>query len=89
MFFSNIFSLSDRHRVCELAYTVTRADLRRRADVLEPLLKRFGLVLRRDVLEDESRTLWATVGARPGSRTAVKRDAPFGRRRTGRKRAPR
>lgn len=84
MFFSNILSLSDRHRVCELAYAATRADLRRRADVLEPMFAQFGLVLRRDVLEDESRTLWGAVGAAPEARTPLKRDAPFGRRRTRR-----
>jgi len=62
MFFSNILSLGDRHRVCELAYAATRADLRRRADELEPVFARFGITLRRDVLEDEARTLWGSVG---------------------------
>ncbi len=84
MFFSNILSLSDRHRVCELAYADTRADLRRRADELEPVFARFGITLRRDVLADDTRTLWGSVGAgREQEMTAVK-DVPFRRRRTGR-----
>ena len=82
MFFSNILSLGDRHRVCELAYADTRADLRRRADELEPVFARYGVTLRRDVLEDESRTLWGPDGhARRETKPASARDAPFGRRR--------
>jgi predicted acylesterase/phospholipase RssA len=80
MFFSNILSLSDRHRVCELAYADTRADLRRRADALEPVFARFGITLRRDVLEDRTRTLWGTVGGPREPRRTLTRDAPFGRR---------
>jgi predicted acylesterase/phospholipase RssA len=83
MFFSNILSLGDRHRVCELAYAATRADLLRRADELEPLLARFGITLRRDILEDETRTLWGSLG-KPESGAALKmtmeHDAFFGRR---------
>jgi NTE family protein len=80
MFFSNILSLSDRHRVCELAYAATRADLRRRADELEPLFGRFGLTLRRDVLDDESRTLWGTIGASKETGTWRVADPVYGRR---------
>lgn len=87
MFFSNILSLSDRHRVCELAYSDTRADLRRRADELEPLFARFGVTLRRDVLDDDSRTLWGTLGASPSTATWPATDPHYGRRR--RARAPR
>jgi predicted acylesterase/phospholipase RssA len=83
MFFSNILSLGDRHRVCDLAYRATRADLLRRADELEPLFARFGITLRRDILEDEARTLWASLG-KPESTAAMKmtteHDAFFGRR---------
>jgi predicted acylesterase/phospholipase RssA len=62
MFFSNVFSLSSRRAVCDLAYRATRRDLRRRAGTLAPLLRRRGITLRRDVLEDESRDLWSGVG---------------------------
>lgn len=84
MFFSNILSLSDRHRVGELAYSVTRADLRRRADELEPIFARNGITLRRDVLEDETRSLWGAVGAQRDADAALRRDKPFGRRRRSR-----
>jgi predicted acylesterase/phospholipase RssA len=83
MFFSNILSLGDRHRVCELAYAATRADLRHRADELEPVFARFGITLRRDVLDDEHRTLWGSVGAPAAAqalRMTMEHDAAFGRR---------
>ncbi len=81
MFFSNILSLSDRHRVCELAYADTRADLRQRADELEPVFARMGVTLRRDVLADQSRTLWGTVGASAAALAPLPHDPPFARRR--------
>ena len=87
MFFSNILSLGDRHRVCELAYAATRADLRRRADELEPVFEKFGITLRRDVLNDETRTLWGSVGkpvAGSALRMTMEHDALFGRRTTAR-----
>jgi predicted acylesterase/phospholipase RssA len=62
MFFSNVFSLSSRRAVCELAYRATRRDLRRRARTLEPALRRGGITLRRDVLDDETRDVWEGVG---------------------------
>ncbi len=55
MFFSNVFSFSNRHRVCEYAYQTTRRDLLARKNELEPLLARHGVGLRIDVLEDRSR----------------------------------
>jgi hypothetical protein len=51
MFFSNVFSYSDRENMCEHAYQHTREDLLRRADDLEPLFARHGITLRRDILE--------------------------------------
>lgn len=53
MFFSNVFSYADRENMCEHAYQHTRADLRRRADDLEPLLARHGVRLNRDILESD------------------------------------
>jgi predicted acylesterase/phospholipase RssA len=58
MFFSNIFSLSSRRAVCELAYRATRRDLARRAAEIAPALARHGLTLREDVLHDSTRTVW-------------------------------
>jgi NTE family protein len=60
MFFTNIFSFSDRRAVCEHAYDVVRRDLLARYDDLAPLFARHGLTLRRDVLESP-RTLWEGV----------------------------
>lgn len=53
IFFSNVFSYSDRENMCEHAYQHTRADLRKRADELEPLLARHGISLDRAGLEEE------------------------------------
>jgi predicted acylesterase/phospholipase RssA len=62
MFFTNIFSYAARRRLCEHAYQRTRADLRRRARQLEPILARHGIRLDRSVLDDKSRTLVRRVG---------------------------
>ena len=63
MFFANLFSLEARHEVCAFAYHATRADLRRRADELAPVLARHGVRIRRDVLDDDTRVPWS--GAAP------------------------
>jgi predicted acylesterase/phospholipase RssA len=55
MFFARIFSFSQRVRVCEHAYQTTRADLRDRRADLQPLLARYGVTLRADVLADRQR----------------------------------
>ncbi len=62
MFFTNIFGFADRRAVCEHAYRATRRELLSRYSELAPILARHGLELRRDVLEDSSRRLWAGVG---------------------------
>lgn len=62
MFFTNIFSFSNRKVVCEHAYDQTRQDLLARREVIEPVLARHGARLRVDVLEDEERDLWSSVG---------------------------
>lgn len=77
MFFSNIFSVSNRRAVCEHAWSSTRRHLRARADELEPLLARHGLTLRRDVLDDESRRLFDA--APPRSRALGDLDAALDR----------
>ena len=65
MFFTNIFSFSDRKDVCEHAYIATLAQLRKRADELEPVLARHGLSLNRAVIEDDEPDLWSRVGLEP------------------------
>ena len=57
MFFTNVFSYSDRRELAEHAYRHTRDELRRRADELEQILARHGASLNRAVLEDPSRCL--------------------------------
>jgi predicted acylesterase/phospholipase RssA len=61
-FFTNIFSFSARRAVASRAYDATRRDLLARADRLAPMLARHGIRLRREVLEDSTRDLWAGVG---------------------------
>lgn len=71
MFFTNIFSFSERRAVCEHAYKAVRRDLLARYDKLAPLFARHGVTLRRDVLEEE-RGLWDGVyGGRPGKAAAT------------------
>lgn len=65
MFFTNIFGFSERRAVCEHAYQATRRNLLARHGELAPVLARHGVTLRRDVLEDPARELWAGV-ALPG-----------------------
>jgi NTE family protein len=72
MFFTNIFSFSNRYEVCEYAYRTTRDFLRADADRLHPVLLRHGLRLRCDVLAEE-RTLFAgaVVSSRDKRRSGV------------------
>ena len=60
LFFSNIFSFSNRRQVCEHAYASTRRYLLNRTDALDPVLERYGMRLRRDVLADTERTLFGS-----------------------------
>lgn len=60
MFFTNVFSFSNRKRVCEHAYRSTRRKLYRNRDRIEPILERHGLRLRTEILE-EARDLWESV----------------------------
>ncbi|MEM7052240.1 MAG: patatin-like phospholipase family protein [Acidobacteriota bacterium] len=57
MFFTNIFSFSDRRAVCEHAYQRTREHLLSRQDEIAAALEPFGVGLRRDLLREE-RSLW-------------------------------
>lgn len=57
LFFSNVFSFQSRRMVCEHAYQMTRRDLLRRYDELQAKLSKHGIRIRRDILEDEQRTI--------------------------------
>lgn len=57
IFFSNVFSYADRRRLAEHAWRHTRAELRRRAIELEPVLARHGLSLDHAALADPDRRL--------------------------------
>jgi hypothetical protein len=56
MFFTNVFSYSDRRRLCEHAYQKTRDDLRRRRE-LRTVFGKHGVRINDKVLADEQRTL--------------------------------
>lgn len=62
VFFSNIFSFSSRRTVCERAYQATRGHLRERFDELSETLGQHGLALNRQILEDDKRSVWTSVG---------------------------
>lgn len=69
MFFTNIFSFSERRAVCEHAYKAIRRDLLARYDELAPIFAEHGLTLRKDVLL-ETRDLWTGVERPKLSKTA-------------------
>jgi NTE family protein len=71
IFFANVFSYSDRKRLCEHAYQYTRRDLLRRASTLAPILLRHGVELDLEVLRDESRTLIGLAPAEPSLSAAL------------------
>ena len=57
LFFTNIFSYSQRHRMCEQAYQNTRSMLLERRLDIAPKLERHGLKLKLGVLCDTSLSL--------------------------------
>jgi predicted acylesterase/phospholipase RssA len=61
MFFSNVFSFSNRKTVCEHAYRSIRRKLWRNRQRIEPVLERHGLRLRTEILEDQEDDLWKSV----------------------------
>jgi NTE family protein len=58
MFFSNIFSVSNRREVCEHAYRSTLTHLREHREALDAQLAKRGMRLRPEVLADEGRLLF-------------------------------
>jgi hypothetical protein len=57
MFFTNLFSLATRRRMCERSYQNTRAMLWKRRDEIDRVLARHGMHLKRSVLQDASLSL--------------------------------
>ena len=66
LFYTNVFSFAARRRISQLAYRNTLADLRKRRDVLEPMLARHGIRLRPEVIADKPRSILAHLP--PGQR---------------------
>lgn len=64
LFFTNVFSYASRRRLCEHAYRRTLADLVARRAELDALLRRHGLGLRPEVLENPERSLFASIPPR-------------------------
>jgi predicted acylesterase/phospholipase RssA len=64
MFFTNVFSYTNRANVCQHAYQTTRRDLRMRREELEPVFEKHGIRLRHGVLEDADRHFTAALEAR-------------------------
>ncbi len=75
VFFANMFSLSNRRRLCEHAYQTTRAELLRRADELAPVFARHGLFLDHDLLREAGRRLVDPVQRAPRRRGRLGRSA--------------
>ena len=81
MFFANIFSYSQRKRLCATAYATTRQNLRARATSLAPLLARHGITIREDRLADAGRDVRAAlvdprpIRADPAARRSVRSTA--------------
>jgi predicted acylesterase/phospholipase RssA len=69
MFFTNIFSYDSRRTLTEHAYRATLDDLRARRKEIEPVLKRCGITLRDEVLDDPARTLLGSLGPGPRQRS--------------------
>ncbi|HEU4642491.1 MAG TPA: patatin-like phospholipase family protein [Gemmatimonadaceae bacterium] len=70
LFFANVFSFRARRHICSRGYDATRRDLARRYRELAPILAMHGLRLRADVLRDETRDVWTSVGL-PARRAAI------------------
>ena len=71
LFFTNLFSYGHRRRVAELAWRVVRADLRRNAETLLPLLARHGLALRHERLAETDRSLETSLRLHPARDAAT------------------
>ncbi len=64
MFFTNVFSYTNRANVCQHAYQTTRRDLRMRREELAPVFEAHGISLRESALEDPDRLFTDALAAR-------------------------
>ncbi|WP_137936612.1 patatin-like phospholipase family protein [Chitinivorax sp. B] len=71
MFFANVFSYTDRHKIAEHAYQRTRQDLLARYEELAPVFARHGIEVRLDRLLDQSRVLGNIVNQVADERTTT------------------
>ncbi len=62
MFFINVFSFAARKDICDHAYRSMRSQLRAREREIAPNLRRHGYRLNTDILAEEDRTVWDSVG---------------------------
>lgn len=76
LFYTNVFSFAARRRISQLAYRNTLADLRKRRDVLAPILAVHGIKLRADVIADTPRSILAHL---PPSQRRTETTAGLGR----------
>ena len=65
MFFTNVFSYSNREMVCQHAYRTTRRDLWARRARLAPILKRHGVTINEAILQDRDRHFSSALSRRP------------------------
>lgn len=65
MFFTNVFSYSNREMVCQHAYRTTRRDLWARRRRLTPILKRHGVTINETILRDGERHFTSALSRRP------------------------
>jgi hypothetical protein len=74
MFFTNIFSYSDRKALCEHAFQETRKDLYTHRATLAPILEKHGMSLRLGLLSDKTHTLEKSIGEGHASHAPVVRN---------------
>ncbi len=67
MFFTSVFSYSNRTNVCQHAYQTTRRDLRLRREELEPVLTAHGITIRDGVLDDKGRHFTSALKSKIGA----------------------
>ncbi len=70
MFFTNIFTFSDRKNLCEHAYRSTLLQIRDKLETIEPVLKKHGLAIKHRLLH-EIPNLWEQVGVALNSKVPL------------------
>jgi len=73
IFFTNIFSYSNRKKLCEHAYQATRQDMLARSNELNKVLEKRGMSLNMDLLKDKERSLEDSIGEGQSSHAPLAR----------------